>query len=592
MRRLLSALVALIVSASVVWADNVVLPVKCVGTNSGFAVRTGIVASYAIVGGHKEREHKVCANGNARRCTTLKIHKFDVDCDGRRVAFQALAGAMIRARGAVARTSKGRLNFRLVKPSFASLNPVCETDKFAADKTGAVQRWSLDSNCRAAGYAPRKTVVLPIGFAPLAELGGRIVAKSEAPSGLHSPAGYANAAKGTLARNPPCCPIERLGRRCAGSKSKRPARHRKVGRAPCLLPSSKSRSHPQLPWPFQVKHSTTTSASAVKPRDRVTEREPKQLLPSLNAPDKKAPEESLPVVTAAAPAVVEPVNPRPTKIAAATTKATGTSIEKTRTVQIAAAGKTAVAAEATSPSSWDTLVKVVSRRTGEPSAQQQVQHSMVATILGLALVTSLVSGIGWFATQQLLVARKSKSDPYQLILKREVTDLAKPDAQMCGELCRTGQTLIGDIHSRVEQIKGAAALRRVLTREVRSMEQFLSATLENAPEDPREWRRTRLRLQRVVTDLIRLKDITDGARRSLTSKLISDELPRDKQEAYEMLGANAEASEKILKRLVDALRATWHPDLAANEDDLVLRNRRIKQINVAWDLISEKRSEA
>ena len=163
---------------------------------------------------------------------------------------------------------------------------------------------------------------------------------------------------------------------------------------------------------------------------------------------------------------------------------------------------------------------------------------------------------------------------------------------MCGELCRTGQTLIGEIHSRVEQIKGAAALRRVLMREVRSMEQFLSATLDNAPEDHREWRRTRLRLQRVVTDLIRLKDITDGARRSLTSKLISDDLPRDKQEAYEMLGANAEASEKILKRLVDALRATWHPDLATNEDDLVLRNRRIKQINVAWDLISEKRNEA
>lgn len=216
---------------------------------------------------------------------------------------------------------------------------------------------------------------------------------------------------------------------------------------------------------------------------------------------------------------------------------------------------------------------------------------MVATILGLALVTSLISGIGWFATQQFMTARARHADPYQVILRREVTDLAKPDAQMCGELCRTGQGLIGEINVRIDDIQGAAPLRRVLLREVRAMEQFLGTTIQTAPDDPREWRRMRLRLQRVVTDLIRLKDITDGARRSLTSRIISDELPRDKMEAYEVLGANPEASEKILKRLVDALRATWHPDLAANDDDRALRDRRIKQINVAWDLITDKRNE-
>ncbi|MCB1511360.1 MAG: DnaJ domain-containing protein, partial [Hyphomicrobiaceae bacterium] len=69
-------------------------------------------------------------------------------------------------------------------------------------------------------------------------------------------------------------------------------------------------------------------------------------------------------------------------------------------------------------------------------------------------------------------------------------------------------------------------------------------------------------------------------------------LPRDKAEAYEVLGANPEASDKILKRLVDALRATWHPDHARSEEDRVAREERIKQINVAWDLIQEKRVEA
>ena len=75
-------------------------------------------------------------------------------------------------------------------------------------------------------------------------------------------------------------------------------------------------------------------------------------------------------------------------------------------------------------------------------------------------------------------------------------------------------------------------------------------------------------------DLIRLKDITDGARRSLTSRIVSEELPRDKQEAFEFVAANPEASEKIL-RLVNALRPIWHPDLASNDDDRELRDRRL-----------------
>ena len=84
-------------------------------------------------------------------------------------------------------------------------------------------------------------------------------------------------------------------------------------------------------------------------------------------------------------------------------------------------------------------------------------------------------------------------------------------------------------------------------------------------------------------DLIRLKDITDGARRLLTSRSMSEELPRNRQEAFEVVAANPEASEKILKRLEDALRPTWYPDLASNDDDRELRDRRTKQINVAWD---------
>ena len=54
---------------------------------------------------------------------------------------------------------------------------------------------------------------------------------------------------------------------------------------------------------------------------------------------------------------------------------------------------------------------------------------------------------------------------------------------------------------------------------------------------------------------------------------------------------NADVSPKTLKKLVDALRACWHPDLAKDDADRVVREERMKRINIAWDILAEKRQE-
>ncbi len=46
-----------------------------------------------------------------------------------------------------------------------------------------------------------------------------------------------------------------------------------------------------------------------------------------------------------------------------------------------------------------------------------------------------------------------------------------------------------------------------------------------------------------------------------------------------------------MKKIVDGLRLSWHPDLAKDEADRQLREYRLKQINAAWDLIQGKRLE-
>jgi hypothetical protein len=61
--------------------------------------------------------------------------------------------------------------------------------------------------------------------------------------------------------------------------------------------------------------------------------------------------------------------------------------------------------------------------------------------------------------------------------------------------------------------------------------------------------------------------------------------PETVEEACAFLGINPRAGEAVVKKVVDALRQNWHPDLADDETDRSAREERIKQINAAWDLI-------
>ena len=69
-------------------------------------------------------------------------------------------------------------------------------------------------------------------------------------------------------------------------------------------------------------------------------------------------------------------------------------------------------------------------------------------------------------------------------------------------------------------------------------------------------------------------------------------MPATYAEALEVLGASPEASLAAIKKIVDGLRQSWHPDLARSEADRRQRQRRLQQINVAWDLVSQRRTAA
>jgi DnaJ-class molecular chaperone len=68
--------------------------------------------------------------------------------------------------------------------------------------------------------------------------------------------------------------------------------------------------------------------------------------------------------------------------------------------------------------------------------------------------------------------------------------------------------------------------------------------------------------------------------------------PTSVGEAFEMLGINPDASTTVVKKIVDGLRQSWHPDHAKDDADRQLREDRMKQINIAWDVISGRRQVA
>lgn len=154
------------------------------------------------------------------------------------------------------------------------------------------------------------------------------------------------------------------------------------------------------------------------------------------------------------------------------------------------------------------------------------------------------------------------------------------------------ETHIGQISDALVRLGTVAPLRNALARDLQTSERRLAvvvAAISAAGAEADGMTRARRRLERIAQDLDRLQQITDSAVTSLSGLRASAALPRNRDEAYATLGVAPGVSEAILKKLVEALRISWHPDLAHTDDEREARTVRITEINVAWDLITGKR---
>ncbi len=183
------------------------------------------------------------------------------------------------------------------------------------------------------------------------------------------------------------------------------------------------------------------------------------------------------------------------------------------------------------------------------------------------------------------VARAFRRDAAQRAAHRALSsrNLSNAGAAVAAFLVQT--------ESAVAQLKGAGPLRDVLQSELK----HLRERLENVEAGVREGvpaASAGPHYRALVRELERIRRIAESAAASLSGGRHSTTLPHTTSEAYDVLGVNADVSEDVLKKIVDALRVSWHPDHARDDDDRRAREERIRQINVAWDLITAKREAA
>jgi hypothetical protein len=165
-------------------------------------------------------------------------------------------------------------------------------------------------------------------------------------------------------------------------------------------------------------------------------------------------------------------------------------------------------------------------------------------------------------------------------------------------------SLLAPVHTRIHETEYLVSmlpadllLRQVLTSELDALHDRVAELGRRAGDLSVE--RLRSAVRAVLRDLDRITRIVEGAMpapasageaRASTSP--EAEIPTTAFEAYRVLGLNPNAPDAAVKKIVDALRMSWHPDHARDDADRRYREQRIKQINAAWDLLKVRRAAA
>jgi len=251
-----------------------------------------------------------------------------------------------------------------------------------------------------------------------------------------------------------------------------------------------------------------------------------------------------------------------------------------------------------SGSDWVTVVRSGDEATAEASAGGVSGAGSLVWLFVAMTAATLTAILRARSSSTWAVKAAAISPNFPTLLARlGLVDFAagRLDGDVDRNLTGAGRAvaaILDQAETAVAQLKDAGPLREVLLCELELVAQRLANVDAAAAEGQESGAKSAPQFRVLVRDLERIRRIAESAAASFSCSRDAAMLPKTTSEAYAILGINPDVSESVLKKIVDALRMSWHPDHARDEADRHVREDRIRQINIACDLINENRDLA
>lgn len=509
--------------------ELLVMPYSCSMVGGQPLLSPGPEQGHRIAGSRDQRRFSACSPVNPDMCREWTVHRFDLDCDGTRVPWVSVVAATNEGSRR-AWLLNGRLVLRMGPRWSLPADDPCALDT-DPDRRFEYRRMRRSCADRLA-LAPPPVVEMPFGYAPMLGINGIFV----------------KAGPNVAGRPSPLPPVAAAPPGALGAPGTRPSPHNPM---PDLFPE------PQRAWPQAERDpfADEPAAPAVPPQTvpqpqpapKVAAAAPPIPSPTADAP-KVAPVESKPAVPPAAPQVnlgprIVANPPAPPAVAvgeAPKTAAVPAKPGAAEASKIAAASPPPKAAEPPPRKAADAPAALRG-----PAAEPESDGSGVSllSVFRTTTVGALVAfgGLALGLLAAFALARRNEHVRDSRVRPRDLTSVslgdrrAKPPARIANARGNLPPNAAASAMSRVPGQAAAAA----------------SAAAE-----------------------------------------LGDRMPETRSEALQVLGIGMAptANEAAIKKVVDGLRQSWHPDLAKDEADRTLRELRSKQINSAWELLRNQRA--
>ena len=568
--------------------ELLVMPYRCAVINGEPRLSPSDDRGYSVVGRREEREFSACSPADPTACRRWKVYRFDVDCGGTRVPWIDVAAA---ARGGRAWVEGNRLKMEMPPRWGMPPDDACARSlEGGGPYGGGFRRFCADRR----SFDNPPVVAMPEGFAPMMGLNGIFVADNGSRPGAgpgpdrgpetdprygNGPGEMARADDGgRLQWKASPVPPPRFADAQEASRSKREpvAAEPKKTATPRTATAEASNKAPARPSEESTGKSsakathTTDSAPAAKPEMSKLDIKPT----IINSKDARDPfSDSKPAADAAAD-VSETASD-------ATREGATQDTAKQEPSPAPGTGTTADAdADANSPKRPDAAAPVAAAAPSAPPAASPTSPSPTQTASSeplnqpspppvAAANPAPLPAEGNASVVTASISKPASSGGTTSVLPAPL-DALGPGALAAAALLAL--TLVALTYYQMRsQPEGDFGNRDIGALSLDGRGRDLVPTL--APDAP---------VHREPPGPVAPGD---------GGMAIGTDIPATRAEALRILGMGvaADVSDAAIKKIVDGLRMSWHPDAATNEDDRRLRELRIKQINAAWEIIGGKR---